>query len=269
LRALIGHELTHHFLWQMDSGAFLLADQILHSAASHPAAEPAHAQSARVWRLATELFADRGAYLASGSLEAAVGALVKTATGLTQLSAKSYIAQATEIFSKSKPKIDQLSHPETFIRARALQLWVEQDDSLEKTIERMLNFEEELDDLSLVQQADLARLTRRFLAHMLTPAWFQTEAVLAHARLFFSELKPEADATVIAALVQRPTSQREYLVQLMLDFCAVDPDLHEEPIVRCLALARDLDCLATFEKLLIKEMKMKSKDIKKLKEALA
>ncbi|HRH94278.1 MAG TPA: M48 family metalloprotease [Prosthecobacter sp.] len=268
LRGVIGHELAHHHLWQMEDGTFYLADRILHSAASHPGAEPAHAQSARVWRLATELFADRGAFLATNSLETAVAGLVKTTTGLAQVSAKSYLAQAEEIFSKSKPKTDQLTHPETFIRARALQLWVEEDESLEETIAKMLDFDEGLDDLTLVQQSEMAALTRRFLAHLLEPSWFQTDAVLAHARLFFREFQPTADASIIAELAERPTSHREYFAQLMLDFCAVDPDLDDPPISRCLEFARDLECLGAFEKLLTKELKMKAKDLKKLKEVL-
>ncbi len=268
LRGVIGHELAHHFLWQMDDGAFLLTDLILHAAASHPNAEPAHAHSARVWRLATELFADRGAYLATGSLDAAVAGLVKVTTGLSQISAKSYLAQAEEIFSKSNPKIDQLSHPETYIRARALQLWVEQNESLEETIARMLEFDEGLDDLTLVQQSEMAALTRRFLSHLLEPSWFQTEAALAHARLFFREFKPAADSSIIAELAERPALHREYFIQLMLDFCAIDPDLHDLPITRCLEMARDLECSAAFEKMLTKELKIKAKDLKKMKEAM-
>lgn len=269
LRGVIGHELAHHHLWQMENGDFYLADRILHSAANHPGAEPAHAQSARVWRLATELFADRGAYLATGSLETAVAGLVKTTTGLAQVSAKSYLAQAEELFSKSKPKTDQLTHPETFIRARALQLWVEEDESLDDTIARMLDFDEGLDDLTLVQQSELAELTRRFLAHLLSPDWYQTEAVLAHARLFFREFKPAADSLILAEIAERPTSHREYFAQLMLDFCAVDPDLNDAPLSRCLEFARDLECLGTYEKRLTKELKVKAKDLKKLKEALS
>jgi hypothetical protein len=269
LRGVIGHELAHHFLWQMDDGAYLLTDLILHAAASHPNAEPAHAQSARVWRLATELFADRGAYLATGSLDTAVAGLVKVTTGLAQISAKSYLAQAEEIFSKSKPKIDQLSHPETYIRARALQLWVVQNDALEETIARMLEFDEGLDDLTLVQQSEITKLTRRFLAHLIEPLWFQTEAILAHARLFFRELKPTADSSIIAELSELPVTHREYFAQLMLDFCAIDPDLNDLPITRCLEIARDLQCIGAFEKMLTKDLKIKAKELKKLKEAMA
>ena len=269
LRAVIGHELAHHHLWQMEEGAFLLADRILHSCASHPGAEPAHAHSARVWRLATELFADRGAYLATGSLDATIGALVKTTTGLAQVSAKSYLAQAAELFSKSKPKIDQVSHPETFIRARALQLWVEKDESLEETISRMLDPDEGLDGLTLIQQSEMTILTRRFIGHLLSPAWFQTDAVLAHARLFFPDIGVSADPGIIAELAARPAPHREYFAQLMLDFCAVDPDLNDQPVARSLTLARDLECLGAFEKLLTRELKLKAKDLKKLKEAMA
>ena len=104
------------------------------------------------------------------------------------------------------------------------------------TIAKMLEFEDGLDDLTLVQQSDLAALTRRFLAHLLEPAWFQTEATLAHARLFFREFKPCADAKIVAELAERSAAQREYFAQLMLDFCAVDPDLHDLPISRCLNL---------------------------------
>jgi len=269
LRGVIGHELAHYCIWKMEGGRFHLAERILESSAAHPAAQPVHARSARLWRLATELLADRGAYLATGCLEAAVEGLVKTTTGLAQVSAKNYLAQAKEIFSKSRPKTDQLSHPETFMRARVLQLWVDKDASLDDTIARLLESEDGLDDLTLVQQADLTALTRRLLSHLLEPAWFQTDAVLAHARQFFRDFQPSVDAALLTELAIRPASHREYFAQVMLDFCAVDPDLGDPAISRCLAFARDLECLGVFEKLLTKELKVKARDLKKLKEALA
>lgn len=269
LRAVIGHELAHHHLWQMEEGRYYLADRILQSAASHPAAEPAHAQSARVWRLATELFADRGAYLATESIEATVACLVKISTGLSHVSAKSYLSQAEEIFSKSNPRTEGLTHPETFIRARALQLWVEGDDSLGDAIDRLLDSDGSLDALTLLQQAEMSELTRRFLGHVLEPVWFQSDAVMAHARQFFREIKPATDPAIIAELASRPVHHREYFTQLMLDFCAVDPDRDDPPLLRCLQIARDLECLGAFEKLLTRELKIKAKELKKLKEALA
>jgi len=268
LRAVIGHELAHYLLWQVDGGAYYLADRIIHQSAAHPQALPGHGNSARLWSLATELFADRGAYLAAGCLETAVASLVKTCTGLSQVSGKSYLAQATEIFSKSKPKTEQLTHPETFMRARALQLWVEEHEDLESTIARMLEEDESLDELDLLEQTKLTALTRRFLEQHLRPKWFRSEAALAHARLFFPDFTPsdEADAELLTALLDLSKSRREYFCHVMLDFCAVDPDLNELPLAAAIELAREMECLGPFEKLATKELKVKAKDFKRLKE---
>ena len=272
LRAVIGHELAHHLFWQMDGGDFYLADRILHLSAEHPQAEPSHAQSARLWSLATELFADRGAWRATGCLETAVASLVKTCTGLSQVSGKSYLSQAAEIFSKSKPKTDQLTHPETFMRARALELWVEESSELDAAIARMLEESDGLEELDLMQQVSLSRLTKRFLARHLRPEWFRSEAVLAHARLYFPDFTVDGAAEDISltddlAMLSKP--RREFLCQVMLDFCAVDPDLEELPVAAAFERARELECLSHFEKLAAKELGMKAKDLKRLKEKSA
>ncbi|MEK7953405.1 M48 family metalloprotease [Luteolibacter soli] len=268
LRAVIGHELAHHLLWQMEDGTFYLADRILHQSAAHPHAEPSHGQSARLWALATELFADRGAYLVTGCLETAVASLVKICTGLAQVSGKSYLTQAEEIFSKSKPKTEQLTHPETFMRARALHLWVEESEDLEGAIARMLVEDEGLEEMDLIQQAQLAALTQRFLKQHLRPTWFRSEAVLAHARLYFPDFTPADtnDRELADELEALSKPRREFLCHVMLDFCAVDPDLDELPVAAAIERARDLECLSHFEKLAAKELKLKAKDLKRLKE---
>lgn len=271
LRAVIGHELAHHLLWQMEGGAFYLADRIIHQSAAHPLAEPSHGQSARLWSLATELFADRGAFQVTGCLETAVASLVKTCTGVSQVSGKSYLSQASEIFSKSKPKTDQLTHPETFMRARALQLWVEEDADLDAAITRMLEDDEGLDGLDLIQQVNLTKLTRRFLSWHLRPEWFRSEAVLAHARLYFPEFSAGAGDEELMAreLAELSKPRREYLCQVMLDFCAVDPDLEDLPVAAAIEQARAMECLSHFEKIAGKELKLKARELKKLKENAA
>ncbi|MCW1912802.1 M48 family metalloprotease [Luteolibacter sp. GHJ8] len=271
LRAVIGHELAHYLLWQMGDGAYYLADRILHQSAAHAQAEPSHIQSARLWSLATELFADRGSYQATGCLETAVASLVKTSTGLAHVSGKSYLSQAAEIFSKSKPKTEQLTHPETFMRARALQLWVEEGADLDAAVALMLEEGEGLDELDLTQQVRLTALTRRFLEQHLRPAWFRSDAVLAHARLFFPDFKPAevADEALLTELLDLSKARREYLCQVMLDFCAVDPDLDELPVAAGIEQSRAMESLGHFEKLATKELKVKAKDLKRLKEQSA
>ena len=272
LRAVIGHELAHYLLWQIDDGDFYLADRILHLSAAHADAETSHVQSARLWSLATELFADRGSYQATGCLETAVASLVKTCTGLSQVSGKSYLSQAAEIFSKSKPKTEQLTHPETYMRARALQLWVEEGTDLEPAVARMLEENEGLDDLDLTQQARLTALTRRFLGHHLQPEWFRSDAVLAHARLFFPDFSASSGDSVselLTELLDLPKARREYLCHVMLDFCAVDPALEDLPLAAAIAMAREMECLGHFEKIAGRELKVKAKDFKRLKETAA
>jgi hypothetical protein len=269
LRAVIGHELAHHLLWQMDGGDYYLADRILHQSAAHPRASPSHVQSARLWSLATELFADRGAWQVTGCLETAVASLVKTCTGLAQVSGTSYIAQAAEVFSKSKPKTDQLTHPETFMRARALQLWVEEDEGLDAAVEGMLEENDGLEGMNLIQQARLSDLTRRFLRYHLRPEWFRSEAALAHVRLFFPDFTTDGPGLRAGELAALPKPSREYLCQVMLDFCAVDPDLEDLPLAAAIEQATALECLGHFEKIAAKDLKVKAKDLKRVKEKSA
>src|SRR4029434_8591240 len=96
LDALIAHELAHYRLWDMDDGDYLVADRLLMAAANDPRAASSHVQTARRFRLYAEVFADRGSLAGCGQLEAAVAALVKTETGLPEVSAKSYLRQADE-----------------------------------------------------------------------------------------------------------------------------------------------------------------------------
>ncbi len=71
----------------------------------------------------------------------------------------------------------------------------------------------------LVQQAEMSALTRRFLCHLLEPEWFQGDAADGSCAAFLPrEFKPMADEVIIAELAGRPTSHREYVARLMLDF---------------------------------------------------
>lgn len=268
LRAVIGHELAHYLLWDRDGGDFFLADRILHLAAGHPGAKPAHGQTVRLWRLATEFFADRGALVACGDLDVAVSSLVKSITGLSKISAKAYLSQAEEIFTKSKAKSEGVSHPETYMRARALQLWAADDGAVDEAVMQMLVEGEDLGALDLLQQAELTTLTKRFLSCHLSPGWFRSEAVLAHAKMYFPgiEISGEADEGLEAEVAALSKSRREFLCQVMLDFCAVDPDLEDLPVAAAIVRAREMEMLGHFEKIAAKDLKMKPKQLKTLKE---
>ncbi len=267
VEAVLAHELAHYRLWEMEGGDFLTADRLLVAAANDPRAAISHAQTARRFRLYTEIFADRGALLGCEQLEATIAALVKTETGLSEVSAASYLRQADEIFSREDATTKGLEHPETFIRARALRLWSERDAELETWLAAAIEGPLALDELDLAGQQRMARLTRRFLGELLRPTWFQSAAVLAHARAFFPDFTPAAapDETLVAALATEDAATREYLCYLLLDFAAIDRELEDVPLAAALDWSGRLDLEEPFEKLALKELGMGKRPFNKLK----
>ena len=263
LKAVLGHELAHYRLWQADGGDFLVADRLLQAVAQDHRAEPSHVQSARWFQLYTEIYADRGALIASEKIEAAVAGLVKMITGLQQVSGASYLKQAEEVFQQSRVKTSGLSHPEAFIRARALQLWAEEYPQTNDAIREMIEGAAALEDLDLLGQNQLSGTTRRFLEAFLHPQWFQTEAVLAHAKLFFDDFSAVKTAG-FEGKVSHP-SLKDYFCFLMLDFATVDPDLDQLPLAAAFHWSKRLEIEPEFEKLAVKELKLKARTLSKLK----
>jgi hypothetical protein len=267
LKTVIGHELAHYLLWHREDGEFLVADRMVDTIASDPRAQSSHYHSARHNRLYTEIFADRGSLRVSGDLNTAVSSLVKMQTGLSQVSGASYLKQADEIFQTGKVKTDGLSHPEAFIRARALALGQAGSPAYEEAISAMIEKVGSLDDLDLIGQVRLSELTRRVLEQLLRPKWFQTKATLAHAKLFVPEFQPagSVDPQLAEDLKRAEPWLCDYLAYVLLDFVAADPELDEMPMAAALDLAQILRIDHAFEKAVVKELKIKARQLKKLK----
>src|SRR5439155_24061728 len=135
--AVLAHELPHFVLSDRSRGEYLIADDLLRALAADPASGVAASESARLWKLWTEIYADRWACHISEDVLATIAALIKVETGVHEVSAESYLRQADEIFAKGSVQTDHVSHPEPYIRARALRLWTEQGDAAHAEIERM------------------------------------------------------------------------------------------------------------------------------------
>jgi len=267
LSAVLAHELAHYRLWEIENGDFLVADRLLSAAANDSRAAWSHAQTARRFQLYTEIYADRGACVGCGELDAAVAALVKTETGLAQVSGASYLRQAEEIFSREAATAKGIDHPETFIRARALQLWREGDEELDSWLAATIEGPLTIDSLDLIGQGKLTALTRRFLGALLRPKWFQTAAVLAHAKSFFTDFAParEADDALVSELVGLDGPTREYFCYLMLDFAVVDRELNDVPLALAFDWAGRFEATAVLEKLLTKELGLGKRPLAKLR----
>jgi hypothetical protein len=273
LRAIVAHELTHYLLWERREGELLVADQMLSAMASHPRAEPSHLESARLFRLYLEVHCDRAALAICADPLVAISSLIKVQTGLVDAQAESYLRQSDEIFGQAEIKTEGLTHPETFIRARALKLWADRGADANAEIARMIEGALELGRLSLVGQHRLASLTRRLLVRYLEPTWLRTEPILAHARLFFPDLDPGAPEAPVGPearslkveLAAATESVRKYVGYVLLDLATVDGSLEQAPLAAALRLSEDLEIADDFLTLAGEELELAKRALTRLK----
>ncbi|SFS11831.1 M48 family metalloprotease [Sphingomonas jatrophae] len=247
LLALMGHELAHYRLWGAEDGAFFNASRILDQTVAYGDAAPAHRETARLLSLHTELYADRGAAIAAQAVEPAVSVLVKTMTGLASVDPAAYLRQAEELES-SDLKSQGHSHPEAFLRARALSLWWQQAPDLDAWLERRLHGPLSIETLDLLRQKQLTALTRRFLARFLTQPGVGGESVLTQVRSFFPDFQPDEapidQADIAADRIDDAT--RDYLVALMLDCAMADADARDAVLTAAARTAAAFDGLDRF-----------------------
>jgi len=270
LHALLAHELSHLVLWRCGEGDYLIVDQIL-SALTHDAmAETPHFASARLFQLYNEVFCDRGALAVVRDPLVVVAMLLKVHTQLEDVSAESYLRQAEEVFGKCHGEVrsQELTHPEVFIRARAVKLWADGDPQAEAKIREMIEAPPALNELDLLAQARVAGLTRRLIDVLLGPKWMQSEPVLAHARLFFEDYAPpEAavdDASLAEDLRTGDPPMQEYYCFVLLDFVAADRDLEEMPLAAALALSEKLGLKDRFADIAQRELRLRKKQFEKI-----
>ena len=268
IKSVLAHELAHYHLWNWEQGDLHVADRLLQAIGSDHRAAECHEQTARRFQLYTEIFADRGSFCVTNDILPVVSGLVKVHTGLAQVSAAGYLKQAEEIFAGDHMVTEGVSHPETFIRARALSLWRDQSDDAYPHITRMIEGADTLDGLDVLAQTRLTQNTRRLLENFLSPKWFRTPAVLGHAKLYFPDFQPAVtrEAAVPDYLKFTDSKLRDYLCYVLLDFITADPELEDVPLAAALDLTRQIELDAQFEKLAARELKMKVRDVRKLKE---
>lgn len=263
LKALFAHELSHLALLGANDGDFLIASQVLAALTADQAAEPAHFASERLLHLYSEIYCDRGSLQAVADWQVVVRMLVKIATGLDQVDAAAYLRQADEIFARGPVITDGISHPEAFVRARALRLWQEQGPDSEPSVREMLEGRPVLDELDLLGRVDAERRTRRLIDAMLAPSWMRTDNALAHARLYFSDYAPAVsggDDESAEAYVADP-GFRDAFSYVLLDFVTVDRSLEEGPLAAALDVAERWGFKDRFAELARKELRLRKKQL--------
>lgn len=266
LKAVLGHELSHYLLWQREDRRYWITSQILDRLAMEQDATSVWTSTAIRFQQHTEIYADRGAFTACGEIAPCISSLVKLETGLKQVHAESYLKQADEIFANDTVVSDSLSHPQAYIRARALKLHRDDASNADQTIAAMLAGPLGTDKLDILGQLDVQKITRQVLEQLLAPEWFQTDAVLSLARKYFEDFstanKPGAND-----VIAMPAGHQldEYISFVLLDFATADTSLEEYPVMAALRLSEQLGIAEMFERMLLKEIKLKKTQLSRLK----
>lgn len=266
LLAVLAHELTHIKLYNMLNGDLEVADRIITSIANNYTSEPSYFETARLFRLYTEIFCDRGAYYVSGSIAPIITSLIKISTGLENVNVDSYLKQADEILSKEALfKTTGTSHPENFIRAKAIQLWHLNKEKADIEIEKMMEGLTNIDQLDIFKQEDLAKLTKKFIQLLLKPKWFRSTMILSQAKQYFSNFTIDEDCVLTEDIINTFTSAhssvKDYFSYVLLDFAVVDPNLEEIPSGWAFQFAEDLQLKEAYDEVIKKELKFSDKKL--------
>jgi Peptidase family M48 len=260
LLSVLAHELSHVRLFTVENAEFEVTDRIITSIANDYRSEDVYIETARLFRLYMELYCDRGSLLVTENIETVLSGLIKINTGLDKVSVESYLKQAEEIFISEKVKSGDETHPESYIRVRALKLWETQEEKSEKEITSMIEGDTQLNGLDIFKQQKMNELTFNLLKLFLKPKWTRTTAVLSLAKQYKSNFKTD-DAIVIndefIDLVHSLSkSVKEYLAYVLLDFALVDPTLEDVPLGFAFQLAEDLLLKEFFNEVVKKELKL-------------
>jgi hypothetical protein len=266
LVALLGHELSHYRLWSEHKGDFHTAERILNHTLANPSAAASHVETSRLYALHTEMYADRGAAVAAESALPAISALVKVQTGLTSVDPAAYLLQAEELENADASISKGMSHPETYLRAQALDKWWLRDATLQTWLRKRLQGCLSMEHLDLSDQVELTGLTRKFIARLLQQDFLRSERVLTQVRGYF----PDWSANEPIAAAEEFGSDRiddtvrEYLNFVMLDLILADPELHEPALLEAAKTAQDMGSLDSLLIALRKDAGMNKRDLDKL-----
>ncbi len=211
------------------------------------------------------MFCDRGSLLIAGDPLVVISMLLKVETQLDEVCPESYLRQAEEVFGRAEAKAEGLSHPEAFIRARAIKLWADRDADVDRKVREMLEGRPALANLDLLAQRQVAGHTRRLLDDLLSRRWLQTEPVLAHARLFFDDYVAPRESREDPALADDLRTDdgpmQDYYCYVLLDFVTADRDLEEMPLAAALALGEKLGLKDRFCEIVKRELRLRKKQL--------
>ncbi|CAN7447675.1 hypothetical protein LJR225_002984 [Phenylobacterium sp. LjRoot225] len=261
--ALLGHELSHYRLWSMDGGDYHTASRILDHTLADPNAAASHMNTARLYGLYTEVYADRGAAFVTGAPGPSISTLVKIQTGIINVDPAAYLAQAEELEAGDARLSQAYSHPETYLRAQAVDKWARGDERLDDWLRKRLQGPLSMAKLDLIDQEQLEALTRRFVARFVEQEPMRSDLVVSLVKRYFPNWtggEPMAELEAIAPDAA-DDSVRDYLGFVMLDLALADPDLRDHALLEAARTARTLGRSEAFLDALKRESGLPRRDV--------
>jgi hypothetical protein len=261
LLSVLGHELSHIVFYQTQNGDFEITSRIIQSIANDSRSDNTMVETARLFSLYTELFCDRGAMHVVKDRDTVIQALVKVSTGLESVSASNYLKQAHEICKEDNFGSSGQTHPETFLRAIALEYWEEKKVS--KEIDKLIDSRWGVSTLDIFKQQEVNVLTEKLLQIITKPKWMRTELIFSHCRQYFPHFAYKDDVFIHQTLKDIVSSSddtiREYFSYILMDFSLIDSSLEAAPTGHALQIAEELGIHKTLKQLLKKELKLTTK----------
>lgn len=266
LLAVISHELSHVLFYNLEDGDYETTSRIIYSIANDPYSNRELIETARLFQLYVELFCDRGALHVVEDLDVVVETLVKVSTGLQEVSAKNYLKQAREIFEKEETSTLRTSHPETYIRSRALEVYQNKED--EDIIHKIIDAKWGMNRMDIFKQAELHDASKKIIQLMTKPKWIRTDRVATHCKAYFNSYQYSDNVLVddsLETIIQNTDDTIiEYFSYLLMDFAMIDPSLEKAPLGHAFQIAEALGFEKTFRQILKKELKLTVKNLNKL-----
>lgn len=262
LLATIAHEIGHLYLLSIEDKEYEIAERIITTIANDFRAEIEYVNTARKFNLFTELFCDRISYKVTGNIDSVISALVKITTRLEEVSVASYIKQAEEILTKDV-KSKGISHPEVFIRTRAIDLFSRKEDDFESKIINLIEDLIDIDKLDLFEQSLIYELSLSIVERFIKPNWIQSDTILALARQYHPDIKKyvqSKSSEYFLSNIQKFTdSTKDYLSYILIDFIKADKDLEDAPLYYAYIFSQEIGIVQSFEKTYKKEFKLSDK----------
>lgn len=268
LQCLLGHEMAHYLHKTRENSRYFTADRMLEWICGEHGCHSAYVRSLWLSRLYQEIFADRVGLSVCNDRDTAISVLIKVGSGLKEFSVDRYLEQAKEAMEMNqRDGAKGYSHPETYIRAIALDEWSKDPEKSNANLRELVEGSTRLERLDLLGQLKLNDLTQELLGNFLQEEWASADDIQAHAKAYFPDFEPPLSPTEMLNLAQQSDDVKDYFASVLLDFAAADPDLEDEPLLSALRFADEHGLTTQIDKRVVKDLGVPKKKLSALRKA--